>query len=303
MEGLNNSSKHTFSYIFKHEINKVLHLIRDWKLTQEIIREKLSLHFDKFEFLIGDKTWEVGNEFKVETRGIVAYFRTKEYLENPDNSKIQWLIYKCEPTNLEYLLTCSLFRDVTNTYTTVILVWEYIKDIPRNVEGAKINQERQMMFKLFDDYLNAKYNLQKLKSSIEVGTTFENAQKVLCDLKLLQSKIPILCSQVEYEGILEQDKKVTFITKHEKLFAKAVLKVKVIKQQEKKFRILYELIESEPPVPKQNIEWRVDELGELNCKIKLIHYYFGDVKDEVLKTSKMNKKKILSYLKFYLENL
>ncbi len=296
------SKKHTFTYIFRHDIMKVVYLVRNWQLTQEIIR-KSNMDIEKLEMLKGKTTWEIGSEFCVETKVQKCFFRTIDYIEDQENSKIQWFVYKTEPLNVEYMLTCNFFRDVTNTYTTLILTWDYMTDVPEEFNACKSNQERQVIFTLFDEYLNQENKLQKHKVSLEIKTSFENAKNILSDLKLLQKKVPILCSEVKYEGGIEKGKEVVFITQQENLKSKAVLKVKTIKEDEKKFRILYEIVKSEPPVPRQEIEWKLTNEGEFNCKVRLNHYYFGFVKDEVLKASKANKKKILSYLKFYLENL
>ncbi len=301
MEALSNNKRHTFTYIFRHEMMKVLHLVRDWQLTQEIMK-KANMHFEKLEMIIGKTTWEIGSEFFVETKAQKCFFRTIDYIEDQQNSKIQWFVFKTEPVNVEYMFTCNFFRDVTNTYTTVILTWEYMTDLPAGFDTCN-NQERQAIFALFDEFLNKETKLKKHKVSMEIKTSFENAKKVLYDLKLLQKKVPILCSEVKYEGLIEKGKEVVFLTQQDDVKAMAVLKVKSIKDDGKKFRILYEMLKSDPPVPRQEIEWKLICEGEFSCKIKLNHYYYGFVKEEVLKTSKANKKKVLSYLKFYLENL
>ena len=184
----NNSRKHTFTYIFKHSCEKVFHIIRDWCFFQQILQGKLkNSPYQEFEMLKGSLTWEVNSEFSVLSRDLKAYFRTIEYFEDNNNSKIQWQIYKTEPETFQYDLTCSLFSEITNTHTTLILEWEYNENAQFYIDHSKISQERQSIFVIIDEYLNNENKVSKQKQSIIINSSYEKTKNVLANLKDLAS--------------------------------------------------------------------------------------------------------------------
>ncbi len=55
---------------------------------------------------------------------------------------------------------------------------------------------------------------------------------------------------------------------------------------EKKFKIVYELVKSDPQVPSQDIKWSVRKDYDLTCKVKFTHFYYGNVREDLLKSSR-----------------
>jgi hypothetical protein len=299
---VSNRKINLFSYIYKQNYNRVLHCLRDIRKTNEICNTLDSNYASELIFSKGNETWQVGAEFSFVWKKLIKmFFRTVEYTETSDFSKVRWIVYKTEPHTLEYYLTYFLYQDITGNYNTMVMEWEYYVEfnVSQSDQDTK-KRENISIYSAIDKYLSQEENKTLQEECIYIESDLNIIWKIISNFKIFQRLVPIICKSVVYSGDIISGTKVTmfFDCKNK---AYVVMNIKSIIVRESLCRLTYECFEGNPPVPKQEIVWTVEEKEGGFCLVSFRHYYEEVLKqDSLIQTSKL-KKKILQTLKLIVE--
>jgi hypothetical protein len=302
MEIYNEPKITLFSYVFKQNYNRVWNCLRDVKKTNKICNLISEGYASEVTMSKEKETWELGAEFSlVWKRMIRMYFRTVDFIETPDYSRIRWKVYKTDPPTLDFYLTYCLYQDITGNFSTMVMEWQYLIDFDKTeTEVTEKKMENIRIYTAIDKYLTQEENERLQEECIYIESDMLILWKIISNFKIFQRLVPIICMSVSYSGDVAPGTKVTmyFDCKNK---AYVHMTIKSIIVRDNLCRLTYECSEGNPSVPKQEIVWTVEEKEGGFCLVSFRHYYEEVLKKESIQQTSKLKKRILQTLKVTLE--
>lgn len=289
----------TFTYVFKHEFKIVWDVMKDFAKTNRMCELVIKGWSSPPVFQKMSHSYELGSEFYFVFKNFIKLnLKNVEVEEFEDFAKIR---YEVQPDfnvipNYEY--TYTLYGDLTGSYCTLVLEINYEKILYKTKkEKEEANLELFIILKNIEKCIEEEKVMKMQIEQIQINKSFQTVWDMILNFKDFRRINPLICDEVEYEGEkLGEGMEVIF--KWTRKYKSSVkLQVKQIRKAFDFCILIFESLESCPPVPRQKIEWRLEKKECDMCNVKLTHNYNEIIKKESLKYTSKVKKKILQNLK------
>ncbi len=292
-----------FNYTFKHDYEEVVNLVRDFKKCVELNNKIIPDFSTDFKITKLNNTWEEGAEFDILfKKKIRLFFRTIKYSQTNEATYIKWYVTIKQPFLISYFMNYSIFNDSYNGLCSFVHEWEFPSDSKRLLlEKDEPQKEKYLLFNHYDLYLNNKSISNTHVGSCEIKSDILSIWKLISNLKRFVEKVPAICNYIYAEDEeLTLGKIISLRWDSDYLKGDAVLKVIFIHKDDKMHLLTYELVEANPPRPKQKIQWKIEKKTE-SCILTLSHIYKEEVEKRTLNAMSFLKKEIFKQIKECLE--
>ncbi len=297
--------KYIFTYVFKHDFKSTWNTLKDISKIHRMCNLVVENYIGKPIFTYLSDSFTSGSEFNLDclSKNVKLYIKTMEVEEKPNYGYIKFRVYKVEPYFTPYYYSYKVNGDSSGNYST--MHFEIVYDEPLYKSREELEEEnifRLSMYKNIEECIAEEKRNKIQEESIIIYKNFEVVWRAVSNLKYLQSLVPNLCEIVEYnENEIYEGLTLTFkweVKYKSTVFMKVIL---IINKSEEK-KLILESLQSSPPVPHQEIEWNIINLGEDQCKVRFIHRYTEIVNKDTLMYIAESKNDILKTLKNKIES-
>lgn len=192
---------HSFSYIYKYDIEEVWKIIKDVDKIYEALKEQRSPP----EYSVGNNSYTIGSKFSY----YIKNFRklnneTIKVIEEEKFKKVCWQI-EDEPTENRFQMAFSLFKLTIENAS--LFKWDFIYDEKKGskfkkFQLEKFQNERNNAMKRLDKYLSSNFspsnelNLQNISQSIVLKCKLKYLWKIITNFANFQKLSPDICSDL-----------------------------------------------------------------------------------------------------------
>lgn len=289
------------TYSYNDSIKRVWDVFKDFDKCNADFADMRT----KCEFIVGNNTFEVNNEFKMTWKdSSELIFKCINVVDEEFHKKIAWRVHV---PDYEVYYTHIYIIHSNTIEKNSILIWDIIYDQPEKLPFTKdtlINMHKILLESCKRYEIILKKNLDNLNQteSVIINKEKEKIWRLITNWKEFVQIVPAVADEVELEGDPQQINSVVRL----KFTTRDVeCKLKVISinnnPQDEKWEYNLECVDGKPRVPKQILSFNLMDISDNMTFISFKHEFKQMVKYELMQSISNEKKKILSGLKNYFE--
>ena len=295
----NNLEKNTHSSHFKHNIERVWIIMRNFCILSAL---NSKAYFPPI-ITKGQDTWTIGNEFEGRFFGTLFKGKVIKVINLPHKKQIKWELIISH--NYISKINLKLFK-VSRDDSSIIL-WKNKFNSPlkdKNCKDGFLEKEHweDLTEKINKLLLDTPLDLYQYEATV-ISTKLDNIWEYIIDCSKMKEIAPkSLCEELNLFDKKAGDECTCYYKDHTCYFTVKILNLDCRKDWNKRI-LAYEVLGGKPNLPKQKVVIHVTQINNNDCHFSMLHSFLENVPNEMLTGLSKEKKYIFSCLKNKLEKI